>query len=487
MKPSPTVSLTPAAAVQAAVSVGVGLILALSISRWSPVWPIAAAIGVGYLLLVVRRPDVGLLAALLIRSATDLSYSAFDGALVHPQVGALPNTGLLLTLTVAGGFFIIARGAPLFRLPGATLYALMLLAGLLSMIRMDRLLLSFREWLPVVNGLVTYALAAHLFRTWGSVKSAVRVFAASFVLPALVGFYQLATGQGQYSIDVAIGARIFGTFFHPNAFGLYLVVIFAVFLCQMLFEQGRWRLLSLSIVTAAVVLVLGTRTRVAWVGFAVVTVVAGVLRNRRLLVAAVLLAFAVIVVSPSVQYRLADPLGGSFADRIGIWQDLVGRWLVVTGQGGALAVATARLAGLGPGAVDVITPRRQNTGEPVAAHNDYLRVLVEYGVVGLVTFFALQVTMMVFAFKAWRQLRSGPPGSIALALLGLTVAYPIMSLTENVFAATQNQMYFWTIAGLTVAVCRLLPLATDHGSRMTEGRARAQRLSVHDSLPTHRD
>jgi len=45
---------------------------------------------------------------------------------------------------------------------------------------------------------------------------------------------------------------------------------------------------------------------------------------------------------------------------------------------------------------------------------------------------------------------------VALAFLGLTVAYPIMSLTDQVFGATQNQIYFWTLAGLSAAIGRLV-------------------------------
>jgi hypothetical protein len=45
--------------------------------------------------------------------------------------------------------------------------------------------------------------------------------------------------------------------------------------------------------------------------------------------------------------------------------------------------------------------------------------------------------------------------SVALSFLALTFAYPVMGVTDNVFAATQNQVYFWTLAGLTVAIRRM--------------------------------
>lgn len=446
-----TARVIPADLWQAMVALIAGAGLALLLVSSSVFFVLVVGFGIAYLVLFLVRPDLGLLSVLAVRSSTDLSFYVLGGALVSREVGALPNVALILLLVAVGALFIFSRGVPVLSLPGGVLFALLLLTGLIGTLRTESIMVSFGEWLPVVSGLIAYALAAYLFRTPRKVQAVVSVLALSFVVPAAFGLYQLAFGRGL--IDPFVGSRVYGSFVHPNAFGVYLVLIFAVFLCQMLVQSGRRRLAALAIVAVAGGLLAGTLTRVAWVGALVVLVVVGMLRSRPLLLVLPVLLAAVLVAVPSIPERLADPLGGSFADRLELWGGLLRQWSLVTGSdGGPVAVALNRLAGLGPGVVGALTaPERW--GIPFAAHNDYLRVFVEYGVFGLGLFVALHALLIVFAIRTWRR-SEGVMAGVALSFLALAIAYPVMSLTENVFAATQNQIYFWSLAGVAVAIRR---------------------------------
>lgn len=449
---TPSAAALPAEIPQAAAAALCGLLLALLVARLPALVVIGVLAVAASAVLFLQRPDLGLLAALVARSATDLSYTVMGGAAVHPALGSLPNIALVLILIGVGGVFLVARNVPVLRLPAGAPFALLLLAGFIGMLRSANALRSFSEWLPVVSGLVAYALAARLFRTPRQTRAVVVALGLSFVLPALLGFQQLLTGGGL--IDPHVGPRVMGSFVHPNAFGVYLVVIFSVFLAEAVVHAGRRRLVALLIVGATLPLFVGTLTRVAWVGALVALLVAGLLRSRLLLVllpVGLLLAVAAV---PTIGARLADPLGGSFADRTDIWRGLVAQWVATTASdAGPIGTAVSRLTGLGPGVVDDLTaPWRGGFG--YAAHNDYLRVLVEYGLFGLAAFLTMHAVLLVFAWRTWRRARHGPLAAPALAFVALAVAYPIMSLTENVFAATQNQLYFWTVAGLAVAASR---------------------------------
>ena len=437
----------------ATVALIAGLGLAVLLARFSVAWVLAGGLGLAFFVLLLQRPDLGLLATLAVRSSTDLSFWVLGGALVSRDVGALPNIGLILMLIAAGSLFILSRGVPLLRLPGGIPFALLLLTGLVGTVRAESMLLSFSEWLPVVSGLIAYALTAHLFRTPAQVQTVISALALSFVVPAAFGLYQLVAGQGL--ADPSVGRRIFGTFFHPNAFGVYLVLIFAVFLCQALVQPGRRKLPALLIVAVAASLLVGTLTRVAWAGAVVVLVVVGLLRSRALLLILPILLVVIIGAVPSITERLADPLGGSFADRVDIWRGMFHEWSLATGSdGGIVAVTLNRLAGLGPGVVGILTAPGRG-GIEYAAHNDYIRVLVEYGFFGLGLFIVLHIVLFIFAFRTWKQSTDRVMAAVALSFFALTLAYPIMSITENVFAATQNQLYFWSVAGVTVAISRL--------------------------------
>jgi O-antigen ligase len=438
-----------------------GGILALAVGSMQPWLALGGIAAGGFLLLFLTHPAWGVLAVLLLRASTDVSFKIIPGAgLPGGLAGALPNIGLIVTLTLVGGLYIVSRGLPLISLPGGRLLTLLLLTGLIGVARGGSRLQAMDEWIPVLAAFATYALVARLFSTPRQVQRILDVIAASFALPMLLGLYQLAVGQG-----VSRGAEfqtpgIVGTFVHPNSFGFYLVLVSALFLSQAVYSTGARRLLSAAALCLSVGLLIGTFARVAWAGMLVVFVVVAALRARMLLVGAPVAAFAIYRLIPSVSTRLSDPLasGGSLQDRLfNLWPALIEAWLTATGaMGASLVVLVNRLAGLGPGVAPGLA-RFGGYSQVTIPHNDYLRVLVEYGIFGLILHFALSGVLIVVAYRAWREFKSGncPEAAVvAMTFLAVAIAFPVMSITDNIFAHTANQVYFWALAGLTVAVSR---------------------------------
>lgn len=432
-----------------------GLGLALSAVAMSPLLVFGAVLGLVLVGGFLVRPDIALSVVLIGRAASDLSVIGVGSLRAGSglPLGSLLNIGLALILILGGGLYILAHRAPLFRVSGGGLLGLLLLVGIVGILRAESLVFSFSQWLPVVGGFVTYSLAAHVFSTPERVEHMVRALALSFVLPAAFGLHQLVTGTHLLVPNVRI-ERLLGTFVHPNPFGIYLIFVLSVFLSQALVPARHRRDISLLIVALSLVLLVGTQTRIAWIGAVVVVLVIGVLRSRVLLLVLPVLAGAAWFVAPSVQGRLADPLGGSFADRlVNVWPPLFRAWLRETATGEPwISASINRLVGLGPGSVEPLSLAAR--GGVVAAHNDYLRVLIEYGLFGLVLYLVLVLVLITTAYKTWRIASDGRMGAVALAFLAVAVAFPIMSLTDNLFAGTQNQLYFWTLAGASVAIAR---------------------------------
>jgi hypothetical protein len=431
-----------------------GWLLAAAVSTLRLSLTIGAALALGFLLLFLASPMWGLLLVLLARASTDATFRFLTAA--DPQggvIGGLPNIGLVLILTFAGGIYILSRGVPLISLAGGRLLALLLVIGLLGVMRSDSRLFSMNEWVPVLASFVIYALAAHLFGSPGKIQRVVDVIAASFVLPAAFGLYQLATGKGVVRPDFAVPG-ISGTFLHPNTFGFYLVLIIALFFGQALFQTGNRKAAAVVGLSVAFVLLVGTYARVAWAGALVVILVVGILRARVLLLLLPLGTLVMFGLVPAIRDRLADALagGGSLADRLyTLWPATIRAWLFATGaEDGGFLIALNRLAGLGPG----IGTALGRFGLRAVPHNDYLRVLVEYGIFGLTLYLALISVLAVIAFRTWREFKGGnrAAAAVALSFFALTLAFPVMSVTDNIFAHTVNQVYFWTLAGLTVAM-----------------------------------
>ena len=433
-----------------------GLSLAILIAHQSIPVVLAALLGAIYGIVFLSRPDIGLVIVLLVRASTDLTFQYMRPIFVERNwIAGLPNVGLVGVLILAGGLFILRRNLPLITLPGGRLLALILLAGAVGAFRSDSRLLALNEWLPVLSSLVVYSLATALFRSPQRMRRVIDVFAASFILPALFGFYQLASGTSFILVQEGV-SRVFGTFVHPNGFGLYLVIMLSVFLPEALSQTGRRKLVALMIVLASVTLLVATFARASWAGAIIVFLTVGALRSRALLVVVAVVGVLALGLVPSLTARLANPLGegGSFADRVDLWTGTLEQWTAISAaEGSPFGTALTRFTGLGPGSVEFLTMRVREF--PITAHNDYLRVLVEYGLFGLTLYLALLVLLVRLAFRVWRETVDKTYAVVALAFLALALANPIMSITDHIFAQTANQVYFWTLAGMTVAAGQL--------------------------------
>jgi putative inorganic carbon (HCO3(-)) transporter len=434
------------------VVVAVGTGIALLMGSQSILLSVGAILALAFLVLFLQRPDYGLLVVLLVRASTDVSFRLF-GEVTRESVrlGGMPNIVLMSVVVLAGGLFILTRGLPLISLPGGRLLALFLLGGAVGVLRSDSTLRAVNEWLPVLASFVAYALAASLFRTPRMIQKALNVIAASFILPAVFGAYQMIRGQGVLVSDFA-QPRILGTFVHPNPFGFFLVIVLALFLVRFMTHGVKHKAILLIGIGTAAVLLVGTFARVAWAGAMIVVFVIAALRRPILLLVLPLLVVFAIVFLPAIGERVADPLGGSFADRFtNLWPGVIREWRSATSDESVYLAALNRITGLGPGMGLVLGQRGYGASTP--AHNDYLRILVEYGIFGLVNFVLLIGVLVIFAFRTWQTARNGDPlvAVPSLTFLSLTLAFPIMSLTDNVFGYTVNQVYFWSLAGLTVA------------------------------------
>jgi len=437
---------------QVAVVLVLGLGLAFLAATSAPLFALAAVMSPLFFLLFLRRPELGLSIVLFARASSDaVLLMLVSGGTVG--LGGLrsvvmnPNTALILILIVAGILTILVHRLPMMSLPGGILLWLLVVTGLFGMLRAERLLHSLDEWIPMVAAPVTYALARSVFAHPARRFWVPKVLAASFVLPAVAGYAQLVAGIGTISHGFGF-VRIHGTFVHPNPFGLYLVILMAVFL-PLAFMHSRLGVVARLILVVSGPLLVATYARFAWAGAVIVIACIGLVRHRVLLVALPLLALMIFV--PSVQVRLEDPVSGSFVSRVSLWRGIYEQWIVEATRGGTVTSSIASiLAGLGPGASTLLTERFR--GGNIPPHNDFIRILVDYGAVGLLFYVALTVTMTISAYRAYRASQDDHSGAIALGFLALAIAYPVMSLTDNLVTATHNQLYFWALAGLTVSL-----------------------------------
>ena len=245
----------------------------------------------------------------------------------------------------------------------------------------------------------------------------------SLIIPAAFAAYQLVTGPSRGAF-VAVG-RIQGTFTHPNPFANYLVVVAVIAYGVRRVVSPAGTRLTIAVGLLAASLVLLTYARVAWAALLVALMIMILRDSRRLMLAFVCIVVLVGVTVPSIRTRLSDldtstapptlqaAEANSLAWRVDYWK--------------RLGPEIARLPLTGSG----LESTQLTRVERLQPHNTYLQVLLETGVLGLVGFGWVLVSMLRRARFLASHAREPWDRAIANVCIGVGSAYVLAMFTEN--------------------------------------------------------
>ncbi|MBQ8718729.1 MAG: O-antigen ligase family protein, partial [Clostridia bacterium] len=357
--------------------------------------PATVLIVVG-LQLIMLYPEIGLLMIAFFAPLMTL----FDGE--HPTLlllGGVGVTMLAILLKLIGGKRVFRPD--LLDSCVLTLAALYLLGGLIT--RGGRA--SFSSALVYVALLCCYVLAVGLLRTQAWVRRIVGAFSVSLILVSLLGIAQYFFADiGLQYVDRTLfsdlGARVFSTLENPNMLAEYLIlglpVLLSVTVTQKRPLNGFWLLLGCGAVGACLVL---TWSRGAWLGALVCALLFILLMGHKAL------SYLLLAAVPTV--ALIHYLPGQMLRRfvsIGSLQDSSIRYRVHLWEGVGKMLGDYWYCGVGVGeaAFCEVYSRYALPGIAVAmhAHNLYLQLLCERGVVGLIMFVVTVIMVVCYALSS---------------------------------------------------------------------------------------
>jgi O-antigen ligase len=290
--------------------------------------------------------------------------------------------------------------------------------------------------------------------------------ARATLLKALVysSIIPCAVGALEYPLFLDATGRVKSTFLHPNVFAFYLVVVAGV-ICFLLesetvqFRSGVRKLivLYLGIIVGLIVL---TQTRAAWFGIALVLTVYAFLVNRRFLFVYLLAPLLIFV--PAVSDRLSD-LGqgteyrGEFrseADAVNSWTWRKVMWQSAIDDSSDTFVFGKGLASFGPNSLvffPIVDRNHQYSSKGVGAHNVYVQIFYETGIVGLLCYLGIFINLLVRTAGA----RAYDPRGAAMTM-AVIVAYALESASDNMFEYGALNLYFWGFMGFVMSDWELL-------------------------------
>lgn len=370
----------------------------------------------------------------------------------------------------------VARGVAARRLswsPGTIGWALLVWLwimglSLLSALSLGAGLVEGSKWLEVL----ALVVVVPVLLPRSQVRYLIWTLAGAGALSSLLGLCQFATGTGPEGFLI-LGRfmRAYGTFQQPNPFAAHLGLSLPFAAGWALAGPARRqeRLALLALASAMVLGILASWSRGAWLAMAgSVALMAALLRPRLATAGAVLLLItSPLWVEPAGSTALAQRALGMTGDVTGLNVARVeptdDNWAVVERlahwQAAWYMFEDDPWLGVGAGNYEVVYGRYAvpRWSDPLGhAHNYYLNVLAETGMLGLAAYLAFGVAAWASVLRAWRNDADSRARALVLAAAGALAYLTVHSVVDNLYVHGMQ-----VLIGLTLAVPALVRPATD--------------------------
>lgn len=342
----------------------------------------------------------------------------------------------------------------------------------LSLVR-SLLFLSPPEVMDASLYLIRYAMYAMLFfitfqtiqkEEKGVATTLIKCITISALLIAILGFIQLAvypnlTELEEIGWDPHIN-RLVSTWLDPNFTGGLLAFIITILLGIFVHEQ---KIQNKSILLAAsgilgIALFL-TYSRSAWLACAVGITIVTLLKSRKLLIIIVGLALLGLTISPRAQQRVGE-LTQSLTSII--WEtsdtpDPTTKLRIQSYQNTLSLIAKRPLLGSGYNTLRTVNHQEgfvsgQDIHSAGGADSSFLTILATTGIMGLIPFLLLYLTILKLAWQNARN-KKIPPffQGYNLGLLAALVGLVVHSTFVNSLLYPHILIYFWITIGIAQA------------------------------------
>jgi len=266
------------------------------------------------------------------------------------------------------------------------------------------------------------------------VQSLIGMFVAGAVIGSLYGTTFVLLGQQARAESLTSGYYTLGSF-------LAAVLAIILFLGKSkIFESKRWVWFGLVLViTVGLIL---TLNRIHWVIMVLLFISIGIIQERKLLIAAIVLLGCLLWLSPSIRNR--------FDQTIHFKENLSGRDVIW--KGAAMIWSNHPVLGYGPATFKKVFPIQKELEDTNVGgwHNDYIQIYIESGFLGLMTFLWLIYTIYSQVFIKYRKMKSSKENKrILLALAASMGTIFISSTTGSGFLDILIRILFVILLAMT--------------------------------------
>lgn len=314
-------------------------------------------------------------------------------------------------------------------------YYLFIFISLLSSALTDDLFSSLSMLLKITCLLAFFLMSYNLIDSKEKITESLKYFTYSSIIPIIYGIYQLYSGTGLHvsSFWGYSGTHILSFFSHPNQFAFYLAInVFALIILIQNTTKNKLKLyLHLGII---LVLIVFTFSRSVWVLLLACIIISSFFYKK--------LRFPVIIASILFTLFLSSAIVGGLTEFIYKEKEQV------TSVDFRLDMATQLLnnafperpiLGFGPG-TSLSVVNKYTSFSYLPPHNDYIRILIETGSLGLISFLLFLIVNFSLIIINIRQFRNN--NYIAIILILMFFLTTIMISTNHIGFISTSGMWF---------------------------------------------
>ena len=442
--PRPAVTLPRSLTWLAALAYSAGLLTAALLSG-SPKALAATALLVGLTAAFVVRPLWGVVGVLLVHQSADLWADGQFDSLAGLKLNL--TTGITLMIVVVGGAYVVENWRSARRAPSLWPFIALTALAIVSLVNTPSVTLGVTDVMRLAQIGVLYALVYSLVRSRRDIELIVAALLISVLGVIGVAIEQTINAE-RSSLGVFQFDRATGGFPGPDALGIVLGVLLCFAIPFALGTRLVWRWLLVAWIAVAGVALVGSYTRTGWLTLIVGLLVIGVVRYRILLILIPVTLAVVVLAVPSTVQRFNDlnqdpahqgHYGNTFSQRLSLWRTNLPK------------VNQSPVIGHGFASI--------GEQEGSLTHSDYVRTVVETGILGLLAFLALLASGVGGAIGAVRRTNRLSDDRVLLATavggLGVAVVYVLASADSNLLTKTVMNGAVWTLVALAHSTGRL--------------------------------
>lgn len=418
-------------------------------------------IGILILIIVLFRVSVNILFYLLLCTRPSLDILGKYSITLFPEFPTINIAGIIAVLSIIVSIVIIYKAKiSVLAIPLSFIFIGLFLIYILFTILSAYPIISINELIRVLSFLIMYVTGYVLIKSKKDCINFIKVVIMSSIIPVIIGYLQLLNGTGLYT-NPGFENRIAGTFGHPNVLGYFLLIIIAL-MVYLFFEKNiiakpKFKYMFILYGILSVILLISTYTRGAWIGLFVLLIGVSLIKSPKTTMIYTVVAIPILGLLLSGYFwiqqtiwqgltpikdipvieRVVGLFSGDPSDSI-IWRQVM--WVDMYEK-----AMTRPLIGFGTGTIEIIVEEVRGVSlGALEVHNDYIKVFVEMGVIGLIVYILFIIAIL---YSLIIRIKSRQD-TLLLITTFIVIAIYLSSIWDNLLRQTAVMWIFFAILGV---------------------------------------